>query len=395
MTNQHLVAELNRFETFAEMRGSEFYRQHKTALDSLLKEPILYAATEPQPRLRRFLRVVVWNIERGAQFAGILHAFTHHPILRYADLLLLNELDDGMVRSGYRNVARELGEALAMHAIYGAEYLELTKGTGAEITMPGENTVALHGNAILTRYPFSAPQLVRLPRCENNYESTEKRLGGRRAILLTLRVKGRELTLAVTHLDVVNTPRCRARQMRAVLEALEASLQTDNEPNGKMPTLIGGDWNTHTFARGTRLRTIKNVIRIFGSPPKRLVKSLLDPLEREPALREVVRSGYELESLNDGKATSRSIVSSLEDANRLPFPLRGWVKRRLRPEGLLLEFRLDWLAARGLRGLRENEAVDEATGVASVAPQTISGLAYSGVALSDHDPIVADFAIDE
>src|SRR5215208_5509710 len=127
-SNQRLVKGLLRFSTFDELRRSDFYRTHKAELSRLLDEPKLYRAESAGPRLKSFLRVVAWNIERGTRLEGIIEVLNNHAVIRYADLLLLNELDDGMVRSGNRNVALELSRAISAHAIYGAEYLEMTKG---------------------------------------------------------------------------------------------------------------------------------------------------------------------------------------------------------------------------------------------------------------------------
>src|SRR5689334_25173869 len=121
--NQHLVTELLRFKTIAELRRSDFYQAHEHEFKQLFDEPRLYRAADARPRLADFLRVVMWNIERGTEFDGILEVLNHHPTLRFADLLLLNELDDGMLRSGNRHVALELSRRLAAHAVYGIEYL--------------------------------------------------------------------------------------------------------------------------------------------------------------------------------------------------------------------------------------------------------------------------------
>jgi hypothetical protein len=188
--NQHLVGELRRFATIDDLRRSDFYRARKSELSRLLDEPKIYRSPDARPRLRSFLRIVEWNIERGAKLEGIIEVLNHHPVLGHADLLLLNELDSGMLRSGNRNVPLELGGALSAHAIYAAEYLELTKGVGEELELPGENQSALHGNAILTRHAFSNVQLVGLPRCEDNFASREKRLGGRKGILVEIDVNG-------------------------------------------------------------------------------------------------------------------------------------------------------------------------------------------------------------
>jgi endonuclease/exonuclease/phosphatase family metal-dependent hydrolase len=394
-SNQHLVKELLRFSTFDELRRSDFYRAHEAELRRLLGEPRVYRAENVGPRLRSFLRVVEWNIERGTQFEGIVEVLNNHPVIGYADLLLLNELDDGMVRSGNRNVALELSRAVSAHAVYGAEYLEMTKGTGAELSLPGENTAALHGNAILTRHSFASPKIVRLPRCENNFESQEKRLGGRIGIIIGLEIAKLRLTAATMHLDVVNTPRCRARQMRAMLQAVDSYIEAQaGEPQANARVIIGGDLNTHTFARGNRLRAMRNTVVILGSRRDRLALRLLSPEKREAAITAFARFGYETRMLNDKSATARSLVSGLNDAKGLPRPMKWWVNRRIGPEGLLLEPRLDWLAARGLRVLKAGDASDRETGVTSIDAQTFAGLNHKGAPLSDHDPIVVDIAID-
>lgn len=391
VNSQELVAELLQFSTFEDVRRSAFYVAHRDALVNLLDEPRIYTFAGAHPRLNSFLRVVQWNIERGVRLEGIIEALNTHEVLRFADLLLLNELDHGMIRSGNVNVALELSRALEAHAVYGVEYLELTKGAGQELSLKGDNTAALHGNAILTRYSFANAQVVRLSRCENNFESAEKRVGGRIGILLDLEIGESALTAAATHLDVVNSPRCRGHQMRTMLEAIDARLNArTRQPSG---IVAGGDLNTHTFARGGRLRVMKNTAMILASDPERLADRLRHPERTEPAIREFARFGYETKRLNDRKPTSRSIVSALEDTSHLPFPMKWWVRRRVPQEGLLLEFRLDWLGARGLEPLAQNELIDIDTGVTSMAAHTVAGLSYEGRPVSDHDPIVVDLRL--
>jgi endonuclease/exonuclease/phosphatase family metal-dependent hydrolase len=169
------VAELCRFCTFDELRHSQFYKLHEAEIKKLLYEPRVYRCENVRPRLRSFLRVVEWNIERGSRLEGITEVLNNHPVLKFADLLLINELDEGMLRSGNINVALELGRTLSADAVFGVEYLELTRGTGDEMMLAGENTTALHGNAILSRHAFANPQVTRLPRCQNNFEDKEKR----------------------------------------------------------------------------------------------------------------------------------------------------------------------------------------------------------------------------
>lgn len=385
--NQPLIADLGRFSTFKALRASEVYHKHQPGLDKLFNSPRIYRTQDAKPRLQAFLRIAVWNIERGARLEGIIETLNHHPILQYADLLLLNELDDGMIRSGNVNVALELSRALSAHAIFGVEYLEFTKGTGDELTLAGENLAALHGNAILTRHEFSAPRIVRLSRCENNFESAEKRLGGRLAILAGICAGDVELLAATAHLDVVNTPRCRAQQLRDVVEAIESAVRA--RPISRQKIILGGDFNTHTFARGGSLRTLANVARIFGTSPERLKRSLM---KKELAIHELEQFGFDVDLFNDRQPTSYSMVSSLNDKSSLPAPVRWWTMRRVGPNGLKLEFRLDWLAARGIRALPDGAMMDAETGVKSIHPQTLKNLSDNGRPLSDHDPIVIDVA---
>jgi len=389
--NQHLVDQLKRFATFEEFRNSEFYCEHETELRRLLDEPRVYEFPAARPRLQSFLRVVEWNIERGAHLEGIIGVLNSHPVLQFADLLLLNELDDGMVRSGNKNVALELSRRLEAHTVFGIEYLELTKGAGDEVRLAGENTSALHGNAILTRHTFSNPQVIRLPRCENNFESKERRIGGRIGILVDFEIGRTKFVAGNTHLDVVNTPRCRGKQMRALLQALDARLELQGDL--RRAAIVGGDLNTHTFARGTRFRSMKNTATILTSTRDNLTQRLSHPEAREPAVREFTRFGYETEGFNDRSPTSRAIVSNLDDPGRLPRPMKWWVNRRVPRKGLLLEFRLDWLAARGIRALEAGDVIDQQTGATSLNAQTFPGLTHNGSPLSDHDPIVVDVAL--
>jgi endonuclease/exonuclease/phosphatase family metal-dependent hydrolase len=386
--NQHLVRELRRFDSIREMFKSDFYQNNRAELRALLNEPRIYEFDGVAPGLKSFLRVVQWNIEYGIRLDGTVDALTNHPLLRFADLILLNEVDDGMLRSANANVAREIGERLRAHVIYGVEYLELGTSGPGQAERPGENTVALHGNAILTRHPFRDPQIIRLPRCENNFASAQKRLGGRLGLILDIEpAAGVAMTVAAVHLDVVNRPRCRRNQIHALLEAIEARLS-----GGKRCALVAGDLNTHTFVRGGRIRAFRNLVRVLAADQQRLATELLHPEEQEPALRELATFGYDLERFNDRLPTQRMGGDALGDASGLPDIVRRLALKRLGPAGLMLQFRLDWIAARGLSPLRAGECVDEPTGEASAPPQTITGLTHQGRSLSDHDPIVADIS---
>jgi hypothetical protein len=133
-------------------------------LDQLLHTPFLsneafYSGAKPNrpssEALGPFLRATMWNIERGIEFDGIRISLTEPEkfgkyieekkdpkskpltteelgvvkgqldILKPTDLFILNEVDYGVTRTDYRNVARELAQALNMNYAYAVEYLEI------------------------------------------------------------------------------------------------------------------------------------------------------------------------------------------------------------------------------------------------------------------------------
>jgi hypothetical protein len=176
--------------------------------------------------------------------------------------------------------------------------------------------------------------------------------------------------------------------MQAALLAVDDQLAGLPDQQSQAPAIVGGDLNTHTFARGGRINAIRNTMVILGDRSK-LKSRLRHPERREPAVAELRRAGFEIDSTNDRLPTSSSVVSRLDDSKRLPSLMKWWVQRRVGPGGVTLELRLDWLASRNLRVLAEGEAVDAATGVPSVRARTLLADG-DGSPLSDHHPIVAD-----
>ncbi|CAN4041349.1 Ferrous iron transport protein A, partial [Dysosmobacter welbionis] len=76
------------------------------------------------------------------------------------DVVLANELDDGCVRSGGRNTARELAERFGWNYAYGLEFIELVNG---------EDPKGFHGNAVFSRWPIRRAWTLRLPEQYNWY----------------------------------------------------------------------------------------------------------------------------------------------------------------------------------------------------------------------------------
>src|SRR5262249_4486144 len=128
------------------------------------------------------IRVVTWNIEKGKRWE-LLEECLSHEFIRLSDILCLNEVDEGMARSGNLRIAQEIGDRLGMQVVFGQTFRELTKGIGDELLSPGENTTAIQGNAILSRLPVLDSKNLLLPSCFDHSKRAEKREGNRHALI--------------------------------------------------------------------------------------------------------------------------------------------------------------------------------------------------------------------
>jgi endonuclease/exonuclease/phosphatase family metal-dependent hydrolase len=262
------------------------------------------------PELGPYLRAICWNIERGIQFDPIRIALSEPEkfdqvlsekkdpqakpltadqlkivkqqlaILQPADLLILNEVDYGVTRTDYRDVARDLARALDMNYAYGVEFLELDllnlglekveledKGAEADIQksfdVDKSRYLGMHGTAVLSRYPIRKATLRPLPVCYDWYASEKKaisqleagrrkganlafmeriareiRRGGRTVLFVELAVPESPtgaMTVVAPHLENKCKPGCRVKQAIQTLEWIRADHN---------PVVLGGDLNT-------------------------------------------------------------------------------------------------------------------------------------------------------
>jgi endonuclease/exonuclease/phosphatase family metal-dependent hydrolase len=256
------------------------------------------------------LRVAEWNIERGENFDWIVLALKDEKGFRQkikadnpkitpaqldkiagqahdlaqASTLILDEVDLGMNRSQYHDVARDLAAALKMNFVFAVSFVEvdpLKLGTEeltdadaggddelrteleSELKADPGRYKGLHGSAILSRYPISNVRVQHLPVCHDWFQGEiatvakleqakrfasdkiflekierEVRRGGRIAIIADLKVKdapGGVVTVVNAHLENKCPPECRRKQMRAILEGIG---------NVRNPLILAGDMNT-------------------------------------------------------------------------------------------------------------------------------------------------------
>src|SRR5512138_2410943 len=125
----YLVENLRSYATLRELRSSSFYARCAAEIDALLHRPEVRPHPAATLRIESFCRIAAWNIEKGRSACRIVELFRADPVLRSADIVVLNEVDKGMARSGNLDVGCRIADQLGMHLVFAAAHLELTKGT--------------------------------------------------------------------------------------------------------------------------------------------------------------------------------------------------------------------------------------------------------------------------
>ncbi len=294
-----------------------------------------YAGARPRPLevkgLGPTLRVACWNIERGLELDDILLFLTDKDafmakveeerkkakesgkklrvvslekipqeieILQAADVWILGEVDWGVKRTQYREVIKELGDTLHMNWAYGVEFLEVnSKQLGRDtfddkedeqerqqlleqFHVDKDRVRALHGNAILSRYPIRSARLIPFKVGYDWFKETkitvlekgkrkaailigedliqEVRRGGRTTLFVDLdipEVSGQHVTIASTHMENRAKPKIRRQQMEELLAEIH---------DVHNPVVVGGDLNT-TGSDGTPTSMTNLLYKRYGS----------------------------------------------------------------------------------------------------------------------------------
>lgn len=376
---------LANFESTPALHLSLLFRKLRPEINRLLDTIIVENfSVEPVAAIESpFVRAVAWNIERGKRLDPIIRALREHETLRTADLLLLTEADYGMARSSNRNVARDIAEALNLNYAFAPCYLALDKGNGSETGVAGDNTHALHGNALLSRFPLADVHAVRLPNGKDKMRGTEKRLGSQQAIVADVQHPHGAFRLVCLHLDAHSSQAHRHRQMRIVLDHL-AALPT------QLPVLIGGDWNTSGYNSQRALYAILGYWRRVAMGVRNVVENHYPYPERwfeRHLFRELERRKFTFRDLNKlGACTLHYDTGDVSTRAQLADWVPAWcfhfIHWALSRTGNRCSLKLDWFAGQGVAVAPDSP------------PQVLANLSDAdGAPLSDHDPIVLDFSL--
>lgn len=186
--------------------------------------------------------VAAWNLERCL----FPEASAEHLRATGAPLVLVSEMDNGMARTGQRHTTAEVAAALEMQYAYGVEFIELGLGseTEREFCRDDFNDKGFHGNALLASAPFRHPFLLRLWGERLWFDDSDQpRLGERCAIGAVIDTEAGPFVAVSTHLESATTADYRERQVRELIDALDAAFPG-------LPSLIGGDLNTGNHIGG-------------------------------------------------------------------------------------------------------------------------------------------------
>ena len=342
-------------------------------LQRLLGTPRQLPAPSPPPPSSDPARVraVHWNLEHGNEYEQIERALLTHDALREADLVLLNEVDLGMARSGNRDVAAELAHALGLHGVFAALFLELPPGRDDDLRFAArrENQESLFGVAVLSRWPIAGARIVDLPSPDPIQFDVERMVGRHIALVAGIERPGAPFVAVSTHLEVHRMRVHRAAQVRVLTRALR---------DERRPVILAGDFNTHTFDRGLWHAPLAGALALLLTPGATLRRRLLHPDEgpaHELLFDELREAGFEWAPFVDHEPTLRLRFDRLDELRALFGPAHGLAGRLFARAEQRARLRLDWFAGRGWRGGRGF---------------TVPDLDGPGRA-SDHAPLAAEF----
>lgn len=410
-----------------------------------------------------YIRIASWNINRSINTDNIKSIFvnpdlfvsnlkTKNPkivekvkkqaeILKYSDVIILNEVDAGMPRSGYKRVIEELGKAIGYNYAYGVEFLEVDpvqlgledyklfkkkELLGAEgiekFEVDRSKYRGLHGNAILSRFPIENVRILRLPQPYDWYNSEKEkprrfetirryisrklfkegvtreiRIGGRMALIADIIVPqlNTPITVVSTHLENRTSPKYRNEQVKSILDNIK---DLDN------PVVLAGDFNTSCYYGGPTsdffakalipfinpIFATMNILRKYSNPTVKHIPIIFPNKESE--LFDTIRKAEFCDCKPFGfrvrkKASSncrKCVLSYSNEKNLRGFKPTFAFERSFG----LAKYKLDWIFVKSNNNILSKNGTSK---LARLRGRTLYELNYIKKGqLSDHAPITVD-----
>jgi endonuclease/exonuclease/phosphatase family metal-dependent hydrolase len=372
--------DLAQFSSSKELEASPIYQSLRPEIDRILNSVTCEDFSNNNSSARESIKTVAWNIERGIKLEGIIKALQQNSDLKDSDLLLLTELDNGMARTKNRNVPREIAEALNLNYAFAPCYIALTNGSGVEAFIEGENTWAIHGNALMSRYPILKAHSLALPNGKDKMKGVEKRLGCLRAVIADIDHPHGMFRAVSLHLDAHSTQKHRHRQLKIVLDHLETLTP-------HLPVIIGGDWNTTTFNSSRAVFSILGYCRRVLMGVRNVVQNHYPHPDRwfeRKLFSEIESRGYNYKDLNEiGVGTLHYDMNSIAQNTNLGDWVPKWcfwfIFWALEKTGERCSLKLDWFTGKDIQVAPNSK------------PKVIGDLKDETGVLSDHDAIVLEF----
>jgi endonuclease/exonuclease/phosphatase family metal-dependent hydrolase len=170
------------------------------------------------------------------------------------DVCLLQEVDVGCRRSGFRNVAQWLAERLQMNWLFGGEFQEVGQGRA--------NTAALTGQAILSRYPLMLPRVIPFTH-QARLRWRASPIQPRRGARMALRAHTAGLRVYNAHIESGKNDAFRRKQL-ADVGAEEDAVAAPHER-----VVIAGDFNCGPLGYVSMLDTLhqRGFVDALGGDP--------------------------------------------------------------------------------------------------------------------------------
>jgi endonuclease/exonuclease/phosphatase family metal-dependent hydrolase len=222
------------------------------------------ARIDAVPAVGSHLTVVSWNIAQGARYEQVRDALAGLD----ADIYLLQEVDMGVRRSDYRNVARELAVDLGLNWVFAGEFQEIGQSR--------QGIPALTGQAILSRYPirdaFALP-FENQAKLRWRLDPLQPRRGGRMA----LRAESGGILVYNAHIESAKNDHFRHKQ---VTEVMFDHLLSERVSR---PVVFAGDFNTASASESPVFRglTAEGFVDALGAieAPRRTSVNHAHPLD--------------------------------------------------------------------------------------------------------------------